>query len=551
MVSPFSSHEPNYFMPQLLHKMHFENVMRDAIAGLTTAVVSLPLALAFGVASGAGPLAGIWSAILAGFFAAVFGGTPTQITAPTGPMTVIVIALLREAGSLEVAFSSVCLAGVIQIAMGVTKLGNLVQFVPRPVVSGFMTGAGAIICVLEAAVVLGHDPWPTVTQSLLSLPTMIRTAHVPSAMVGLLAFALAMFIPKKITRVIPGALLALLVTTPLVAALGHGCLSGVTTIGAIPSGLPTFQMGGFVTALTNPTVVIVIAKYGLMLATLGVIDTLLTSLIADSLVADRVGFHDSNRELIGQGIGNTVSGLFGGLAAAGTTLCTVVNIKSGAHTPVSGALHSAFLILAILMLGDVVSLVPQPALGGILLKTGIDVMDWSFIRRIPTLPTAGWMVMGTVFSLTLLVDLMVACAAGVALSMVLTMRDQQRLQLASCVFEEVRGGLVVVTMTGPFDFASSESLMRRLSIAFRGQRRGAMDLSRVTHLDTSMVLMLRELAEKMAARNTPIAVAGLTGTMREELMQLGVGSFLKGDLGQGIEQAMARFEENPKSSILE
>ena len=287
----------------------FSHLRGDVFGGLTAGVVALPLALAFGEASGAGPIAGVYGAILVGFFAAVFGGTPSQISGPTGPMIVVFAGVFASlSGDVAMIFATVILAGVLQIAFGVLGFGQYIRLVPYPVVSGFMSGIGCIIIALQLARLFGHEPEGGGTiPALLEVPSAIADPNFSALSISLLTLAIVFLWPAQWGKYLPSPLVALIVGT--LVSMG---IDGVPILGAIPTGLPSFIMPS-----VSGDAALIIMEAALILAILGAIDSLLTSLVADNMTRTR---HDSNRELIGQGVGNMAAGFFGGIPGAGATM---------------------------------------------------------------------------------------------------------------------------------------------------------------------------------------------------------------------------------------
>ena len=342
----------------------------DIYGGLTAAVVALPLALAFGVASGAGPLAGLYGAIFVGFFAAVFGGTRSQVSGPTGPMTVIMAALITQfAHEPAMAFTVVMMGGVLQMLFGFAGIGRYIKLVPYPVVSGFMSGIGCIIVVLQFSAVLGYPiPAGSIIVKLAALPAMLAEPKWQAVALGALCLLIMYLTPSRVAKWLPPPLLALMIGT----IVGMFFLKLAPTIGEIPSGLPTPSLPTF--SLHDFPLML---QSALVLAFLGSVDSLLTSLVADSLTGTH---HDSNRELFGQGLGNLVAGAFGAIPGAGATMRTVVNIGAGGRTQVSGALHAIVLLTIVLGVGKAAAHIPLAVLGGILFRIGIDIIDWRYIQ---------------------------------------------------------------------------------------------------------------------------------------------------------------------------
>jgi SulP family sulfate permease len=343
---------------QIIHGLNFRNVRGDFYGGVTAAVVALPLALAFGVSSGAGPVAGIYGAVFVGLFAALFGGTPAQVSGPTGPMTVVMAAVLTHFNAMypdnpaygaSLAFTVVIMGGLFQILFGFLKLGKFINLIPHPVVSGFMSGIGVIIILLQLGPLFGHVAYSDPLSSAKAIPRILENP-VPDAMIlAGLALAIVYLLPKKLNHMLPSPLVALIVGTvalyvwkggEITSVVENGetlyKMGGAFVLGDIPTGIPSPRL-----PVLELDVLVNMLKSALTLAALGSIDSLLTSLVADNITRTH---HESNRELIGQGIGNTMAGLFGGLPGAGATMRTVVNVRAGGRTPVSGALHSLILL---------------------------------------------------------------------------------------------------------------------------------------------------------------------------------------------------------------
>lgn len=396
------------------------NIRGDIMGGLTAGVVALPLALAFGEASGAGPIAGLWGAIFVGFFAALLGGTGSQISGPTGPMVVVFAGVFASlSGEPALVFAAVVLAGLLQIMMGVFRLGQYIKLVPYPVISGFMSGIGAIIIALQVARLFGHEPdAPGTIAAISAVPGAIFNPVWSAFVVGALSLFTVFFWPKKLGKYIPGALVALFIGTVVGMILN---LPQEFTLGDIPTGLPQFALPNMTASAFN-----IVIKAAIILALLGAIDSLLTSLVADNMTATR---HESNRELIGQGVGNTVAGLFGAIPGAGATMRTVVNIRSGGSTRISGMVHAIVLVIIAIPLASLASKIPHAVLAGILIKVGYDIIDWSYIRRAHRGPRWDLALMVLVLGLTVFVDLIQAVAAGVVLAALSFVKNIANIQL--------------------------------------------------------------------------------------------------------------------------
>ena len=414
----------------------FSNVKGDLFGGVTAGIVALPLALAFGIqAFGAveggaslGAYVGLTGAMLLGFFAALFGGTHSQISGPTGPMTVITATLVggvagtATGGNFSTVLITMALAaifcGLFQILFGLIKIGKYVRYIPYPVLSGFMSGIGVIIILQQLYPLVGGSGSGSMVDQLAGLPAALGATNVTALLLGLGTVAIIYLFPL-ITKKVPSTLVALIVMT----VVSLFCdLPKEFIIGEIPSGLPMpFFASDNVPDLGIDWGAAIIAAIipGLTLAGLGSIDTLLTSVVADNITKTK---HNSNRELIGQGIGNAVAGLFCGLPGAGATMRTVVNVKSGGRTQLSGMVHALLLLAIMLGLGSVVKYVPLSVLAGILLTVGWGIIDFKGFKDLPKIPRADAVVLIVVFLVTVFVDLLTAVGIGMVIACVLFMK---------------------------------------------------------------------------------------------------------------------------------
>lgn len=518
---------------KLVHGLSFDNLRGDLYGGVTAAVVALPLALAFGVASGAGPVAGLYGAIFVGFFAALFGGTPSQVSGPTGPMTVVMAGVITQYGhDPAMAFTVVMLAGAFQILFGVLKLGRYVSLVPFPVISGFMSGIGCIIIILQLAPLIGQaTPEGGPLAALAGLPDQLRAPQADAAIVGLVSLAIVYLTPARLNHIVPAPLIALLVGSALVFVV----LSGAPVLGEIPTGLPEPHLPTF-TLEAVPGII----QSALVLALLGSIDSLLTSLIADNITQTQ---HDSDRELVGQGIGNLIAGAFGGIPGAGATMRTVINVRTGGRTPISGALHALVLLAIVLGLGGLAEHIPHAVLAGILIKVGIDIIDWPYLRRIREAPRAGVFFMLVVLLLTVLVDLITAVAVGIVLASLLFVKRMSDLQLANikaitgesdepslsaaekAALAAGGGRVILYHLSGPFSFGAAKGMARRLA-ASDDYDALVLDLGEVTFLDSSASLGLEDAIKQAQGHDKEVFLVGIRPEVAKTLARLGVLSLL-------------------------
>ncbi len=501
---------------QLINGLRFDNIKGDIYGGLTAAVVALPLALAFGVASGAGPIAGLWGAIFVGLFAALFGGTPCQVSGPTGPMTVVMTAIIVEyAHEPALAFTIVIMGGALQIVFGLLRLGRYVAFVPFPVISGFMSGIGCIIIILQLGPFMGFPSSQSgIWTALVELPGQALNLHPEALIAGLIALAIVLFMPRRLREWAPPALVALIAGT-LIALLW---LPSAPVIGEIPRGLPRPMLPAFaLTALPG------MIKSAFVLALLGSIDSLMTSLIADNVTR---GQHKSDRELIGQGIGNMAAGLFGGIPGAGATMRTVINARAGGRTPISGALHALVLLALVLGLAPLAEVIPHAVLAGILLTVGWGIIDWDYLRRLRHANRAGVIVMLVVLLLTVLVDLIMAVAVGIIIKSLISASEiaQHQARRARAIsddddatyfsdreralLKESNGGILLMHFAGPFSFASAKELGRSMSNLHGGHQVVVFDFTDVEMVDTSIAMTVDDLIAIAAKYTEHVLISG-------------------------------------------
>lgn len=423
-----------------MNKLSTTNLKGDIFGGITAGIVALPLALAFGIQAfgvidvqdvpnigAVGALAGLVGAMMIGFFAALFGGTPSQISGPTGPMTVITATLISGIWSsttsptIETVLITMSVAGMLcglfQILFGFLKIGKYIRYIPYPVLSGFMSGIGIIIILQQIYPLFGMKSPVLIVDMITQLPAKIGGYDLYALLFGLATIAIIYLFPL-ITKKVPATLVALIVVTVVSVFVKN--FNPALTIGEIPSGLPLPVFAQFsLKGVAWGTVLKTAAIPALTLAGLGSIDTLLTSVVADNITKTK---HNSNKELIGQGVGNFFAGLFCGIGGAGATMRTVVNVKSGGRTRLSGIVHALFLLAILLGLGRFVKYVPLSVLSGILITVGIGIIDFKGLKDLPNIPRADAVVLLTVLFLTVFVDLLVAVGIGMIIACVLFMK---------------------------------------------------------------------------------------------------------------------------------
>ena len=515
-------------------KYGLDTLRGDLFGGITSAVVALPVALAFGVASGLGAAAGLYGAIAVGFFASVFGGTRSQISGPTAPMAVaMAVIITTHSSTLTEALTVVMLGGLLQVLLGVLGFGRFVAYTPHVVVSGFMSGIGVIVMLIQTLPFLGA---PTATGGALSalraLPEALANVNLSALAIAAVTLAVGVAWPRRLRRFMPGALAALIAGT----LLGVLWLRGAPVIGPVPTGLPQLHL-----PLPSAAFLLSAAQPALILALLGSVDSLLTSLVADSLTGTR---HNPDRELVGQGIGNLAAGLVGGVPGAGATMGTVTNIRAGGTTQVSGALRAVAVLAILLGLGRFVEPIPHAVLAGILIKVGWDIIDWRMLTRVHRMRREHLVVMLLTLGLTVFVDLVTAVAIGLIAAGVAHARQLERLELDSVVsvplldlkflaaegeeagnageIDPYAARVGMVALRGSFTVASSHKLVGVISADVKDHEVVIFDFSGATYLDDSAAMLIDQLLEGAAQEHTECIVMGLSGSAEDTLRTLGV-----------------------------
>ncbi|MBA4493751.1 SulP family inorganic anion transporter [Paenactinomyces guangxiensis] len=492
-----------------------KSVQKDILAGITAAVVALPLALGFGVASGLGAEAGLYGAIGLGLFAAIFGGTRSQISGPTGPMTVVSATVIASfTNNLALVVSVFLLAGLFQIAFGLLRIGQYVKYIPYPVISGFMSGIGMIIILLQLYPSMGIPTSSDALDVIMSLPQMLPKANLQAVILAGITIAIIYLFPK-ITKQIPSTLVAL-ITGTLISILFD---MKVPLIGEIPAGLPGLQIPSLSLDLLN-----VILIPALTLAALGSLDSLLTSVVADKLTREK---HQSNRELIGQGIGNAVAALIGGIPGAGATMRTVVNIQAGGRSRLSGVTHALTLLVILLALGPYASRIPMPVLAGILITVGIGIIDYRGFKDLLHVPRSDLIVKLTVLALTVFIDLLQAVAMGMVLAALFFVK-----KMGDIITQYTRtnqfyipwnkeGSILIKRLTGPFFFGFSNSFEEMVSEVSNKKEKKLhaiiLDMSGVPYIDQSGFYTIEETMEKLNERKIPLLLVLPQGQAKELL----------------------------------
>ncbi len=537
-------------------KYDFQALRGDVLGGITSAVVLLPMALAYGVVSGLGVIPGLYGAVAVGLFASLFWGTKALISGPTGPMAVAMAVVVGSyAENLTEAFTIVIMAGVIQIILGLIKMGSFVAYTPYSVISGFTSGVGVIIVLLQILPFLGASSSDGGTVGALrAMPGAMGGVNFHALVIALVTLGVTVVWPTRLRRALPPSLAALVVGT----FLGVLWLKDAPLIGEVPTGFPDV-----IDLHTFPQHLVSSFQPALVLALLASINTLLMSLIADSMTR---ATHQPNRELVGQGVGNIFSGLFGGMPGAGNIPATVVNARIGGRTPVSGVLCALVLLTLVLGLGSYVGEIPHAVLAGILMKVGWDIIDWRFIKRINRVQREHLVVMLITLGLTVFADLLTAIMLGLIVAALVSARQFEYLELDRVIsvplldisflaedqeadgddaeaggldsllsllgdddgeddeegFDPFSARCGLLSFRGSFTVASSNRMFSTISVDIRDHEVAILDFTETHHMDDSAAFVVERLIDVAIEENTECIVMGLEGSVGKGLQKLDI-----------------------------
>jgi sulfate permease, SulP family len=509
----------------------------DIFGGLTAGIVALPLALAFGLQSGLGAAAGLYGAIILGLFSALLGGTYTQISGPTGPMTVVATAAIAGyielGGSIEAVLGAIIatfiLAGILQVIMGVIRLGALIRFIPYPVISGFMSGIGVIIILLQLFPAIGQPSPSTTIDVVRQIGPAFSNVNIWALIYATLTVVIVYLFPR-ITKKIPGTLVALIGVTILSVVLQKE----VDVIGTIPSGLPQMQFSSLFSI--DSSLYGQIIRVAITLAALGAIDSLLTSVVADNVTKTR---HNSNKELIGQGIGNSVAGIFGGLPGAGATMRTLVNIRSGGTSRWSGIIHSLTLAIILLAVGSYAALIPKAVLAGLLITVGLGILDYRGIKHIRVVSRADAAIMIVVLLVTVFLDLLTAVGVGMVMGALFFMKKMsdvigERTRVESLATydngkhwqgKNLPAGLecnvLIKHIEGPLFFGFASGL-QKMAEEVIDVSHAIFRMEEVPFIDQTGLYSLQETLLTMKEREIEVVLTGLTKQPEQMLRKGGI-----------------------------
>ncbi len=550
----------------------FSNLKGDISGGISAAVIALPLALAFGVSAFApvgtpeamamGAAAGLYGAIFTGIFAALFGGTASQITGPTGPMTVVITEFIATAINYPVVQAQsdplpmvltltavlVLMGGTVQIIMGILRCGTLIKFIPYPVIAGFMNGIAVIIFLGQIAPMLGMKTFFAADGVFSPIRLHEGIGSIPILAIGIVTIVVILVAPK-ITRKVPASLIGLILGTGLYLLLGKTIVPEFARfngnpfiIGAIPTGFPmplhylSIPIGEVLkTILQYPAAFVAPA---VALGILGSIDSLLTSLVADVSTKTK---HQSNRELFGQGVGNAVAAVFGGMPGAGATVRTVVNINNGGRTRLSGIIHGGLLLFILVVLGPAAGWIPMCVLSAVLMVTAVSMLDTyslSLIRKRTALKDL--LVVGVVTIITVVFDLMIAVGIGFMISALLFLREliaakvyrkkfrcdtihskRIRTEMEMQVLREHGNEILVYELSGNLFFGTADKLSNDVEAEMGSARVIVFDLKRVETIDITGAELIKRICDDVKANGKTFMLSRLfSGTRRREKLSL-------------------------------
>ena len=506
------------WLPKLLLSLRSYNTrdfFSDLIAGLTVGLVALPLAMAFGIASGVTPQAGLYTAVVAGFLISALGGSRVQIGGPTGAFVVIVAGIIAKFGVSGLLIVTL-MAGVILLVMGATGLGTAVKFIPRPVTIGFTNGIAVLIASTQIKDSLGLKTGALPSDFIGRMRVLaqhIPTLHWPTVALSAASLAIILFWPR-ITRRVPGSILALIFATLAVATLKLPVETIGTKFGGIPTGLPPFSIPAFRPEMIGP-----LLPSAFTVALLAAVESLLSAVVADSMVGDR---HNSNVELMAQGVANLMSPLFGGIPATGAIARTATNIRSGAKTPVAGMVHALTLLLILVVAAPLARFVPLATLAAVLFVVAYNMGEWREIGTIVRLSMADKAVWFATFALTVFADLTVAVEVGIALAALLYIYrvgqtttvapvtpayiEESRLHVLQN--KEVPPFVSILRIHGPFLFGTTEKLEQATTDLSQFAPVVILRLRNMTALDATGLHAIEKLAARLRKSGRTLLLCG-------------------------------------------
>ena len=547
------------FRPKLLAALRTyskEKFAGDLMAGIIVGIVALPLAIAFGIASGVSPEKGLITAIIGGFIVSLLGGSSVQIGGPTGAFIVIVYGIIQNFG-IEGLTIATLLAGVLLLLMGLMRLGTVIKFIPYPIIVGFTSGIALTIFTTQIKDLLGltveHMPGDFLTKWVVYAES-ITTISWPAAAVGVASIALIVLTPRVSKRV-PGSLATIVVMTIVAYILReHFGLTGLETIGdrfEINASLPTPTR-----IAINPETINLLLPSAFTIAMLGAIESLLSATVADGVTGDR---HDSNTELMAQGAANIIVPLFGGIPVTGAIARTMTNINNGGRTPVAGLIHAVVLLLILLFLGPLTRHIPMACLAGVLVVVAYNMSEWRTFRSLLKNPRSDVAVLLSTFLLTVVFDLTIAIEIGLLLAMVLFMRriaETTRVSVTTDHIDlsdegeirhedehlDVPRGVEVYEIDGPFFFGIANKFDECMKLVPGGKPTiRIIRMRKVPFMDSTGLHNLESLCRLSHREGITVVLSGVNDNVRAMLVRSGMDARLGADnICSNIQEALAR-----------
>lgn len=500
---------------ECLRTYSFGQFTQDLVAGLTVGLVALPLAMAFAIASGVPPQAGLYTAVVAGFLISALGGSRTQIGGPTGAFVVVVAGIVLKFGMSGLALVGI-MAGVMLLIMGLTGLGTAVKYIPRPVTIGFTNGIALLIASTQIKDFLGLKTPPVPGDFLGRISVLahaVRTTRWQTVAVALASLAIILLWPR-LTKRVPGSIIALFLSTALAAWFHFPIETIGTRFGGIPQGFPSFALPEF-----HATQIMPLLPSAFTVALLAAVESLLSAVVADGMSGDR---HNSNMELVAQGVANIVSPLFGGIPATGAIARTATNIRSGALTPMAGMVHAMTLLAILLVAAPLARFVPLATLAAVLFVVAYNMSEWREVGTILRLSKTDIAVWFTTFALTVLADLTVAVGVGMALAALLYIYRISETTTVSPVTAEyledgqahilqdkdIPANVTILRIHGPFLFGTTEKLMEATRDLSQFQDVVILRLRNMTALDATGIHALEQFSDRLHKAGKTLLLCG-------------------------------------------
>jgi SulP family sulfate permease len=521
-----------------------KQLVKDIVAGIIVAIIALPLSIALAIASGVGPEQGLYTAIIAGFFISFFGGSRVQIGGPTAAFVVIIYGIVTKFGTDGLIIATI-LAGIILVIMGICHFGSLIKYIPYTITTGFTCGIAVTLFVGQLKDFFGME-----IESLPSdfIPKVgayiknIKTVNLTAMLIGLLAVAIMLVWPK-VTDKIPGSLVAIIITTVIVKIWNLPVNTIGSVFGELSSSFPKFHVPAISFDLVSQLI-----QPAFTIAILAGIESLLSAVVSDGMIGDN---HKSNAELVGQGLGNIFSGLFGGIPATGAIARTAANVRNGGRTPIAGIVHCITLAIILVLLMPTAAMIPMTTLAAVLLVVAANMADWSgFFHLCKTAPKSDSIVMVVTFVLTVCFDLVVAIEVGVVMAALLFMKrmsdtaevsgwvytkDPEQMPGEGQKLMELNESIRVYEISGPLFFAAADKLLGIRSKSFTKVL--IIRMRSVPAIDASAMKKLRELVDRARKKNITVVFSHVNEQPRHAMEKDGFIEYVG--------------EENFRSNIIE